>query len=280
MTATIRSSRAASLIQQRPATAFFTLTLAISWCFWVPVLAAAPSATELYVIPGGFGPALAAVTLVWLRGESVLAWLRDGLTPYVGKRWYAVALGVPVVLGVSLGAILVGVTGRFEVVPLSQFAPMYPVVVLFTVLVGGGQEEFGWRGFALPALQERFDALTASFVIGVVWAVWHLPLFVFDVQGYGGRSFVLYTILVIGFSIILTWLYNNTEGSVLLAMVLHGGINSASTLGGSFVGASAGESLPIFVAYGVPVWILVAVLVFWFGPTTLSGNSTVTAFSD
>lgn len=277
--ATIRGSRVASLVEQRPATAFFVLTLTISWSLWIPVLATVPSATELYIIPGGFGPALAAVTLVWLRGESVRAWLRDGLTPYVGKQWYVVALGLPIVLGASLGAILVGITGRFEVAQLTQYAPMYPIAVLFTMLVGGGQEEFGWRGFALPALQDHFDALTASLVIGVVWAVWHLPLFVFGVQGYGGRSFPLYAVLVIGFSIIFTWLYNNTGGSILLAMVLHGGINSASSLGGMFVGASAGESPPIFVAYGVPVWIVAAVLLLWFGRTTLSRGTAVTLFS-
>jgi membrane protease YdiL (CAAX protease family) len=85
------------------------------------------------------------------------------------------------------------------------------------VLPIGGPEEPGWRGFALPRLQARFNALGATLILGAMWAVWHAPLFVLPIEVYEGLHFAL--------SVTYTWLYNGTSGSVLLAMVLHGVTN-------------------------------------------------------
>ena len=273
----IRDSRFASLADERPATTFFVLALGISWTLWLP-LSLQSSASKLHVIPGGFGPAIAAVVLTWLRGGSVRAWLRDGLDWRVSKRWYAVALSLPVVAGVVMGGIFVLSTGDFAAERLARYVTMYPVTLMFMVLVGGGQEEFGWRGVALPALQDRFDALTASVVIGVGWAVWHLPLFVLEIGSYGDQSFPLYAIIVVGFAIIFTWLYNTTDGSVLLAMVLHGGINAASGLGGAFVSTPADAGIPVLGAYGVPIWLIAGAIVIHYGRRTLTTGSTVPTF--
>ncbi len=273
----IRDSRLASLADARPATTFVVLALGVSWALWLP-LSLQSSVSRLHVVPGGFGPAVAALLLTWLRGESVRAWLRDGLDWRVGTRWYAVALGLPVVAGVVMGGLFVLATGDVAVDRLARYVPMYPITLVFMTLVGGGQEEFGWRGVALPALQDRFDALTASVVIGVVWATWHLPLFVLGIGSYGGQSFPLYAVLVVGFSIVFTWLYNNTDGSVLLAMVLHGGINAASGLGGAFVSTPADAGIPVLGAYGVPIWLIAGAIVVRYGRRTLSAGSTVTTF--
>jgi len=141
--------------------------------------------------------------------------------------------------------------------------------------LGSGQEEVGWRGFALPALQTRFDALTASVIIGLVWAAWHLPAFVFEIPGYT-RSFAVYALLVVGISIILTWLYNNTEGSILLAMLLHGGVNAAPSLGVVFVGEAQAGSVSLYVFLVAAVWIVALALVGQYGRETLSAGSAIT----
>lgn len=272
-------SRIESIVETHPAATFFVVTLAVSWGLWGLAVAVSASVTRLSIIPGGFGPAIAAITIMWLRGESVRAWLRAGLSPSVQPRWYAVALGLPIALGLGMAALLVVGGGTLATSQLLGVLPMYPLFLAVTMLVGGGQEEFGWRGLALPALQGRFDALTASVLVGVGWAVWHLPLFAFDAPGYAGRSVTLYVLLVIGFSVILTWLYNNTGGSILLAMILHGGINAASSLGGAAVSNPAIGAIPIYGAYAIPVWITVFGLLVWFGYDTLSADEAVTTLA-
>lgn len=268
-----RHTRLGSIATHHPAVTFFALALGISWGLWLPVLTSQTSVSELQILPGGFGPALAAVVLLRLRGTSIRAWLREGLAWRVDARWYAVALGLPVLSGCVLGGILVAATGDFAANRIARVVPMYPVMLVFMSLVGGGQEEFGWRGVALPALQQRFGGLTASVIIGVVWAVWHLPLFVFDAPGYSSQSFVLYGVLVVGFAIIFTWLYNSTGGSILLAVVLHGGINAASGLAGAFVTEPSSIGIPVLTAYAVPIWIVAGVVLLWYGPNTLSVHS-------
>lgn len=227
------------------------------------------------MIPGAFGPALAAVVATWLRGESVQEWLADSLDWYLEKQWYLVALGVPLGFALVLGAGLVVVTGRFDVSRIAQTAILYPFMLLFLTLLGGGQEELGWRGFALPVLQNRFDALTASITIGLVWATWHLPAFVFEIPGYTG-SFALYALLVIGISIILTWLYNSTDGSVLLAMLLHGGINAGPSLGVAFVGEVSTGSVSPYAILVPTVWLVALTLLVRYGRETLSAGAAIT----
>ena len=270
----IRRSRGASAIQTHPILGFFTLTLGISWLAWIPLFLAVPSATSVVMIPGAFGPALVAVVVIWLRGESVQDWLANGLDWHLEKQWYLAALGVPLGFALVLGASLVIATGRFEVSRIAQATIMYPVMLLFLTLVGGGQEELGWRGFALPVLQDRFNALTASIAIGVVWATWHLPAFVFEIPGYTG-SFALYALLVIGISIILTWLYNSTDGSILLAMLLHGGINAGPSLGVAFVGGLSAGSISPYAILVPTVWIVALTLLVRYGRETLSASSAI-----
>lgn len=98
----------------------------------------------------------------------------------------------------------------------------------------------------------------------------------FDVPGYSGRSFGLYAVVVIGFAVLFTWLYNSTNGSMLLAMVFHGGINAASSLGGAFVIDPSAASIPVFVAYGIPIWIMAGILVLRYGRETLSTSAAST----
>jgi membrane protease YdiL (CAAX protease family) len=220
-------------IHRHEVIAFVVLTLTFSWGWWilVPQLVGADGLSRGLVIPGAFGPVIAAGIVVRLSGGSLRAWASQALRWRVPPRWYLAAIGIPI------GIILVGVGGallvaggpvEFSVVP--QRLTLFVATFLVATLIGGGQEEFGWRGFALPRLQDSYSALTASLAIGVVWAVWHLPVFMLGAPRNQSGNFLLYTVLVIGLSILLTWQYNSTGGSVLLAMFLHGGINASGTL--------------------------------------------------
>ena len=78
-------------------------------------------------------------------------------------------------------------------------------------------EEIGWRGFALPRLLERWNAFTASLILGVVWALWHLPYFFFGMP----YSFLIYALYLLAVSVLMTWIFNHTQGSLLVAVIFH-----------------------------------------------------------
>lgn len=265
----------ASIVDSHPAGAFFVLAFALSWLAWVPALLVVPDATSVVMIPGAFGPALAAATVTRLRGESVRDWLADRLDPHAGRRWYAAALGVPLGLALALGVALVALGGQVDPARLGRGIALYPVTTLSLALLGGGQEELGWRGFALPALQERFDAATASVAIGIAWAGWHLPAFAFEVPGYTG-SFPRYALLVVGVSVVLTWLYNGAGGSVLPAMLLHGGVNAAPTLGVAVAGGPSAVEVSPYAVLVPAVWVVALALVLRYGRETLSADPALT----
>lgn len=256
-----------------PFVSFVALTFVVSWVLWLPAFLVLPSPTSVAMIPGGFGPVLAGAVMVRARGDSVRTWLTDSLRWRVDKRWYAAAFGLPLLLGVAFALGVSILTGTFDPSNPARTLALYPVMVLLITLVGGGQEEFGWRGYALPVLQDRWNALAASVAIGVVWAVWHLPAFLSDVPGYTG-SFAGYALLVVGLSVVFTWLYNNTGGSVLLAMLFHGGINAASGFGALFVGDPSLVSVSPYAVLAPAVWVGAGVLVVRYGSETLASEQT------
>lgn len=226
-----RAGAIGAAVAGREVTAFFVLTLAVSWALWVPI---ALDAVALPVLPlivlGGFGPAVAAAATTWLAGDSLRAWVRPILDWRVHPQWYALALGIPV-LAVALQSGVYAALGNAvapSVVP--ERLPGYVVGLAFVLVLGGGQEEPGWRGFALPRLQARYGPLLASLAIGAVWALWHLPLFVVPASSQYGLPIVAYTVAVLALSVVFTWLYNASGASVLLVMLLHAGVNASTTL--------------------------------------------------
>lgn len=264
-------------IQQYEVTAFVVLTFVISWGWWVLVLGlvGAGELSRGLLIPGAFGPAIAAGIVVWLSGGSLRVWASRVLRWRVSPRWYLVAIGLPigiVLMGVGSALLVAGGPVDFSVVP--QRLALFAATLLIATLIGGGQEEFGWRGFALPRLQESYSALTASLIIGVVWAVWHLPLFIFGAPRNQTGSFLLYAVLVIGFSILLTWQYNSTGGSVLLAMLLHGGINASGNLLPAPMAAASQWPLTIDSGIVAGVWVAAVLILMWSNAETLSNYGT------
>ena len=254
-----------SLAKRHPLIAFFVLAFALSWWPWILY------AFGLYPAPiASFGPFLAAlVVLAITQGKSGIGGLLRRMVRWrVGIRWYAVALLLPVgialaatALNVLLGAQapsaadLGGWTGLF-----STFA-----VVLLIPGTGGTWEEPGWRGFALPSLQAGRSALVASLILGAVWALWHLPLVVATGQ-MGGWDIVI----ILAWTLVLTWVYNGTGGSVLIVMLFHAMFNTVSVSFISplaFSGADSVRQSWLLAA----VWCAVAVaVVMWAGPKHLS----------
>ena len=261
-----------NVVDARPVTSFFVLTYVISWVAWLgPILTLPEPLATLGFVVGGFGPFLAALVLTWVGNDSVRAWARQIVDWRVAPRWYVAAITIPllIVALTSIGLIVVGtsvdpglLTGRVSLVLVS---------FVTIALIGGGNEEPGWRGFALPKLQERYAPVPATLLLGVVWALWHLPLLATGPTAFHGlASFVDFApsvavriLNIVGVAFILTWIYNET-GSVLLAILAHTGFNTAnSTLVPLPLDViSAGDSTTILVVTTIAIWVVVAVLLF------------------
>jgi membrane protease YdiL (CAAX protease family) len=262
--------RLRQLVDGQPVVTFFVLAYAISWVAWLgPVLGLSEPFSTLGYLVGGYGPALAALVVTWLGSDSVRAWARQIVDWRVAPRWYVATLVVPllVVALTGVGLELVGTSVDPGLLP--ERISLVLVSFVSIALVGGGNEEPGWRGLALPKLQEQYAPVSATLILGVVWALWHLPLLATGPTTFHGlASFVelapttvVRILNIVGIAFILTWIYNAT-GSVLLAILAHAGFNTAnSTLVPLPLDViSAGDSTTILVVTTVAIWVIVAAL--------------------
>jgi membrane protease YdiL (CAAX protease family) len=180
--------------------------------------------------PAAFGPTFAALllSLLYQGAHGVVQLLRRGVDFRFGKVWLAVILLLPLVIfgGSVFAAILAGVR-PFD--PLVITNPAFALIAFFVILFTAGplQEEFGWRGYALPRLQSRFGALTSSLIVGFFWWLWHLPA-VFIPGRFMADSlpiFLALAVVIMLTSVLFTWVYNNTNGSVLAVLLMHAAMN-------------------------------------------------------
>ena len=162
---------------------FFALAFAWSWFCWLlssVIRPQLPTVGMLLFIAGSFGPSIAAIAVVrYVGGQDGLhCWLRRSLQWRVGWRWLALSFFLPLaVMGLAAaGHITLG--GMIAPSPASGHVLLAVVNFGLVLLLGGPLgEEFGWRGYALPVLQERYSWRVASLVLGMAWSAWHLPLF-------------------------------------------------------------------------------------------------------
>src|SRR5712691_722191 len=178
-----------------------------------------------------FAPSLAAILVAWLLpGAGGARTLFRQLKRWrIHPIWYLIALLGPVLL-LLLGTLIWASLGNSSVVWLAL--PSSMPFTIGALIAGSLGEEFGWRGFAQPRLQQRVGALWAAIVVGILWSTWHLwPLF-----APGGASLFLPSdvvqtyIRLIGTAVIYAWIYNSTGGSLLAVMVAHAGHNLGTSL--------------------------------------------------
>ena len=212
------------------------LFLAMIFGFAPALIVAAGLLSPDWIQLGALSSSLAAIVLVVIEGRKggLRELLSRALIWRVGIRWWAIALFfmiVPSAASLYLYHLLGG-----PAVDWSGLKPLYTLVpdFIFLTIAAGIGEEFGWRGFLLPRLQTRHNALVSGLIVGVAWATWHIPMFF--IKGtiqyeQGMQSGLLpvilgYSAFVIANSVQFTWLFNNTRGSVLLAAVFHGASNT------------------------------------------------------
>lgn len=270
---------------KHPTVAFFALTFLFSWLLWLPAVLLTYGVTDKTSFLGGIagpagylagiGPSLVAFALVAKDGGSkgMKALLARGLQFRLGAWYWPVFLLLPLVL-VAAHWLNTLRGGTFPVTgALAQPYLILPLFLVFFIMQLG--EEFGWRGYALDRLQENQGAVHASVVLGLLWSLWHLPMFL--ARGFGHHDyrlpFVQFSATFVLASILITWLQNNTHGSLIPAFVIHTYINMS------------GEVLPLIernreaqgdysawiICNGLLALVVAIVIVRW-GARTLTGR--------
>lgn len=205
----------------RPLLLFFPLSFLLSW---YPYLL---GKTGWVKTSGGINPLGVMVAGIIVAGVCYRGGVKELLGRYLRWRisWenYAFALLVPVVIALAGGAInvLLGAPQPTRA-QLAAWPEILPAFVFIFLFVGLG-EETGWRGLALPGLQKHFSPLASSLILGVIWAAWHVPLFGVEFQAPVIPAFL---VSVLAASVVCTWLFNRSRGSLLPLPTFHAAVNS------------------------------------------------------
>ena len=244
--------------------AFFLLTFAFTWTTWlVSARLAGPGGTGLFALGGPvfllgvFAPALVAIALTaQAEGRGGVSLLLAGIGRYeVRARFYVFAVSYMVAGKVLAALIHRLVSGAWPAFGDTPWYVMVGAIAISTWVQAG--EEVGWRAYALPRLATHVGLGGASVLLGVIWALWHLPLFFLE-GGSKGQSFPIYLMYVTALSVAMAWLYWKTGRSLLLAMLMHASVNNT----GEIVPVALPRAVGPFSFEGsLMVWLTVGV--FW-----------------
>jgi membrane protease YdiL (CAAX protease family) len=265
-----------SLVKRHPIITFFVLTYVITWAIESPLVLLTDSVTAtqglvLVILASNVPSAVAIVLTAVVLGRGALRKLLGRLLIWrVSPFWYLVVFLGPVAL--TGGVVLLNALMGGPALSLGMTLVGAAIFFAFSVVPGSALgEEIGWRGYVLPRLQSRMSALSASLLIAPIWALWHLPLWL---TGEPGRTPTLYTgFLVSAFalSIISTWVYNSTGGSLLMVVLAHATVNLPLTLVRDDLGAQA--TGPVLLYFGLLI-VAAIVVVIVAGPKHLSRKRT------
>jgi len=258
---------------------YFILAYLISWATWSPLVLSARGLITLQIHPawhltGAFGPLLSAFIVTSLTGG--LKGVRELIVRVyrwrIGFRWWLVALS-PVALyfvavlinGIIEGSFNLGGFGKVNELPDLS----WPIGWIVMVLTFGLGEETGWRGFALPRLQTRHSAMSATLILVIFWLGWHAPMFFykesFIEMGFPGA--IGWAVSLAFGAIVLTWLYNSSRGSILMVIVWHSTFNAAVS--------ATGGNIAMITSIMVIIWAVIVARLYGTAKLSHSGKHAV-----
>jgi membrane protease YdiL (CAAX protease family) len=265
-----------SVLARHPLVFFFLIAYAGSWLVWMP-LVLSEDGVGLLSFRGPIGLS-AAVVIATFVGPFLSAFIMTGITEgragigrllgrfvlwRVGLGWYLFALFVVPAIIVLGAIVLPGALASFQ--GLVSLASL-PLISLFVYVVFHGPlgEEPGWRGFALPRLQRLHGPLVGSLILGPLWALWHLPIFWVPAWNFPPTllNIVLFVISATAFTIVMTWVFNNTKGSLLIAILVHATFDTTfvilNLLFPAPIVTDYGSTVPVLIGYGALALVVVA----------------------
>lgn len=248
---------------------FFALAYLLSWFIWLPLYLPVFGITGLPVLPyhhgiGGLGPLLAAFICTYYFNKQ------QGVKELVNKmflleKWpyIIIALFAPFILYCLAAGINYLQTGSwvdFSQVGKSKEFPEFNLItfLIYNLLFFGFGEEVGWRGFALPRLQQKYNALVSAAILTLFWAIWHWPAFLYR-PGYvemGMAGVIGWVLSLFTGSVLLSWLYNSTKGGLFACVVFHSAIDIA------FTGGAVNTNITNIMGMLITVWGLATVVIF------------------
>jgi uncharacterized protein len=242
VSAPAQPTRRPSVLVRHPLVSYFLIAFVFSWLMFLPalltyygVLSLSDQLVGYLAIAGLFGPILSGFVMSAATegGAGVGDLLRRIVLWRVGLRWYLfVLLGLPAVM--VLGTIIrPGALASFDI-SAQPFSLSYLIAFVFMFFIGGPLlEEPGWTGFAQPRLQRLHGPLVGGLILGILWALWHLPGFLIPSQNLQDipprgtvLEFVVFALALVGLRFIIIWVVNNTRSSVLMAILTHASWNT------------------------------------------------------
>lgn len=261
--------RSANAIHPAPLSTFLLLTFGSAWLIWSPLLVAEylhltlPIPSLVIMTFGAFAPSSTALFLTWkyAGGTELRRLLGRALIWRVSPIWYLFVIIGPaliMLLATSIHVLLGGTAPDYVPFGVRWLAVLVNFILI--LLIGGPLgEEFGWRGLALPSLEARFSPLWASLILGVIWAVWHLPLFFISGSAQSSLPFGLYALLTISLTILITWVYHGSGDSLLLVMLFHAAVNTWSSplmISPEAAGSTRPFMLVVILSWGLAILVV------------------------
>jgi len=258
---------------------YFVIVFIWSGLSWLPLVLFSVSINEplgfsLSTI-GVFGPLASAFILTYFNQgkDGVRRLLKRGVDRRFGKKWL-----IPIFLlfpALNGSAVLVATLTEKITVDMSWVSNLPSVILgnlflfIFICVFAVG-EEFGWRGYALDRLQKRFNAIISSIVLGIIWWAWHIPALgnLSSISGGQTINVWVYLVTILEFAVLLTWIYNNTNGSILAVILFHTMFNMASYATIPIANQIPTNSIPYYYSLIVLLTIAFAVTIVY-GPKRL-----------
>lgn len=263
-----------SFLQRHALVCYFVMAYGFSWIAWIPFVLSQDGfgllpfhPGQAALLPGAFlGPCLSGFLMTAaLEGKPGVARLLRRIIQWrVSWYWYPLILGgVPIFIMVGFLA----QPGAEQVLhnPFPDLFLVFPLLLIVEILTSGLAEEPGWRGFALPHLQQRFGPLLGSVILGLLWGGWHLPLFLTDWgNGAGWLEICEFVLDTVVFAIVFSWIFNSTRGSLLIAILLHATIDaftSTAAVTGLFPEQWVGKhgNMAILIGFGIIALVLAVI---------------------
>lgn len=201
-------------------------TFALTWISWGIIVIAnqfgflhiGTQLSMLFLIPGGISPAICIILIKkkYCTKEEYRGFIKNIINPKHHIAWYILIIGLAFVY-CFLPTLFGGATKEKT---LYYAISMFPIMIL-----GGGLEEIGWRGFLQPALQKKLSPFISTLIVGIIWAVWHLPLWFIQGSNQASWSFLYFSIIVMALSFLLSVIHSATK-SIFLCITFHAFINS------------------------------------------------------
>ncbi|HEY0754160.1 MAG TPA: CPBP family intramembrane glutamic endopeptidase [Ktedonobacteraceae bacterium] len=237
-----------ALLRRYPLFSYFFIAYLLSWLGWLPLVLSqdglrllpfhlpGPPNANVGILGGAFGPIGSGFlcTAIMSGKAGLRQLLRRFILWRVGVQWYVFAiLGFPTLLLLGIFVTVPGALAAFRLSMLPLTLLLYVGLLIVGMFISPLAEEPGWRGFALPRLQERYGPFMGSIILGLFWGCWHFPLFL--VPGYNGVGtgflgvgipFGEFLVGIIAVTILMTWAFNHTRGSLLIALLIHSAIDS------------------------------------------------------